>query len=141
MARITVEDCVDKVASRFELVLLAAHRARMIAKGSSPAVASNDDKNSVIALREIAEVAMPAADMRENLIHALQRNVEIDEPELQAAPTVVSRPPRLERDDRTQDTAVDTLTEDALLRAMQSLVPEEPSSALSGEGRTRQDND
>ena len=141
MARITVEDYIDKVASRFELVLLAAHRARMIAKGSSPAVASNDDKNPVIALREIAEVAVPAADTRENLIHALQHNAEIDEPERQAAPTVVSRSARLGRDDRAQDTVVDTITEDALLKAMESLVPEEQSAAASAEWRTRQDKD
>ena len=140
MARITVEDCIDKVASRFELVLLAAHRARMIAKGSSPAVAS-DDKNPVVALREIAEVAVPARDVRENLIHALQHNAEIDEPERQAAPTVVSRPARLGRDDRALDTVVDTMTEDALLKAMESLVPEEQSAAASAEGRTRQDKD
>ncbi len=88
MARITVEDCVDKVANRFELVLLAAHRARSIAKGSAVSVEPENDKNPVIALREIAEKTMSAGDMREGLIHSLQKNVEIDEPDAIAAPMI-----------------------------------------------------
>ena len=66
MARVTVEDCVDKVPNRFELVLLAAHRARSIADGSAITVPVNDDKNPVIALREIAERTVPPEDMRES---------------------------------------------------------------------------
>ena len=65
MARVTVEDCVDKVPNRFELVLLAAHRARAIANGSHITVETENDKNPVIALREIAEKTVPADDMRE----------------------------------------------------------------------------
>ena len=81
MARVTVEDCVDKVANRFELVLLAAHRARSIANGSQITIDSENDKNPVIALREIAEKTIPPDDMREGLIHSIQKNVEVDEPE------------------------------------------------------------
>ena len=63
MARITVEDCIDKMSNRFELVLLAAHRARTINKGSAPTVEPDHDKNSVVALREIAEKALPPDDL------------------------------------------------------------------------------
>ena len=70
MARVTVEDCVDKIPNRFELALIAAHRARMLASGSLPTVEPDNDKNPVIALREIAELTISAADMREGLIHS-----------------------------------------------------------------------
>jgi DNA-directed RNA polymerase subunit omega len=127
MARITVEDCIDKVANRFELALLAAHRARVIAKGSQVAVEPEDDKNPVIALREIAEQTITPQDMKEGLIHALQQLVEIDEPEAAAAPIVpeTSRP-RLGRDHPSEDKAIDTMSEDALLKAMEQLAPEDP---------------
>ena len=88
MARVTVEDCVDKVANRFELVLLAAHRARSIANGSQITIDSENDKNPVIALREIAEKTISAGDTRERLIHSIQKHVEIDEPEAMAAPVL-----------------------------------------------------
>ena len=65
MARVTVEDCVDKIPNRFELVLLAAHRARAITNGSAITIAPDDDKNPVIALREIAEKTLSPDDMRE----------------------------------------------------------------------------
>jgi DNA-directed RNA polymerase omega subunit len=81
MARVTVEDCVDKVPNRFELVPLAVHRAREIAKGSRITIEAENDKNPVIALREIAEKTIAPGDMREGLIHSIQGNVEIDEPE------------------------------------------------------------
>ena len=86
MARVTVEDCVDKVPNRFELVLLAAHRARAIANGSPITVEQENDKNPVIALREIADKTIPPADLLEGLIHSIQKNVEVDEPEAEAAP-------------------------------------------------------
>lgn len=72
MARVTVEDCVDKVPNRFNLVLLAAHRARAISAGSQPLVARNRDKDPVVALREIAENAVRPEDVRESLILAHQ---------------------------------------------------------------------
>lgn len=68
MARVTVEDCVDKVPNRFDLVLLAAHRAREIAAGSPPTVDRDNDKNPVVALREIAEETQPVDELRERLI-------------------------------------------------------------------------
>jgi len=115
MARVTVEDCVDKVPNRFELVLLASHRARAIANGSHITVETENDKNPVIALREIAEKTIPADDMREGLIHSIQRNVEVDEPEPGAAPTLPQeRRPILGRDDQSTDTQVDVITEEQL---------------------------
>ena len=130
MARITVEDCIDKVANRFELVLLAAHCARTIAKGSAATVEPNNDKNTVIALREIAEV-ISASDMREGFIESLQVNAEVDEPEPAAAPALppAFQPPRLGRDDPSVDRQIDVMTEDALLRAMKLQIPQEPNPA------------
>jgi DNA-directed RNA polymerase subunit omega len=81
MARVTVEDCVDKVPNRFELVMLAAHRAREIAAGSPVTVSRDNDKNPVVALREIAEETQQAADLRERMIEANQTQIEVDEPE------------------------------------------------------------
>ncbi len=86
MARVTVEDCIDKVDNRFELVLMASHRARQISSGSQIHVGRDNDKNPVVALREIADGKLPPADLREDLIHALQKQVEVDEPETEAAP-------------------------------------------------------
>lgn len=140
MARVTVEDCVDKVSNRFELVLLAAHRARSIANGSSMTVEPENDKNPVIALREIAERTVPAEDMRESLIHSIQKNVEVDEPEAVAAPVLTQdrRSPILGRDDQGSDTHVDLMTEEQLLRGLESMTPSEPSSTgVAGGGRER----
>ncbi|EJF81591.1 DNA-directed RNA polymerase subunit omega [Candidatus Bartonella washoeensis] len=82
MARVTVEDCIDKVDNRFELVLLAGHRARQISQGAQITVDRDNDKNPVVALREIAEETLSPADLKEDLIHSLQKHVEVDEPEM-----------------------------------------------------------
>ncbi len=133
MARVTVEDCVDKVANRFELALIAAHRARMLANGAFPTVEPDNDKNPVIALREIAERSISAADMRESLIHSIQKHIEIDEPEVAAAPTALpSNVVALGRDSRSSDMVVDTMTEEELLRGLQELAPEEPNVRGNG---------
>ncbi|KAA6206618.1 MAG: DNA-directed RNA polymerase subunit omega [Candidatus Tokpelaia sp.] len=81
MARVTVEDCIDKVENRFELVLLAGHRARQISQGMPITIDRDNDKNPVVALREIADETLSPADLKENLIHSLQKHVEVDEPE------------------------------------------------------------
>ena len=134
MARVTVEDCIDKVSNRFELVLLAAHRARGISGGSAVTIDPDNDKNPVIALREIAEETVPPDDMREGLIHSLQKNVEVDEPEAAAAPVlaVERRAPILGRDDQESDNVVDVLTEEQLLRGLETLTPSEPSANGGG---------
>lgn len=139
MARVTVEDCVDKVPNRFELVLLAAHRARSIAGGSAMTVEPDNDKNPVIALREIAERTIPPEDMREALIHSIQKNVEVDEPEAGAAPvlTIERRGPMLGRDDQASDTVVDVMTEEQLLRGLETMTPSEPSTSGGNGPRER----
>ncbi|WP_223596897.1 DNA-directed RNA polymerase subunit omega [Brucella suis] len=88
MARVTVEDCVDKVENRFELVLLAGHRARQISQGVPITVDRDNDKNPVVALREIADETLSPDDLKEDLIHSLQKHVEVDEPE--AAPAQIA---------------------------------------------------
>ena len=135
MARVTVEDCIDKVDNRFELVLLASHRARQISQGAQITVPRDNDKNPVIALREIADRTIPPDDLREGLIHSIQKNVEVDEPEKVAAPQLPQeRRQFIGRDDQTSDTQVDLMTEEQLLRGMESLTPTEPS-ANGGSGR------
>ena len=81
MARVTVEDCIDKVQNRFDLVLIAASRARQILAGAEITVPEDRDKNSVIALREIAEETVTADSLRDNVIQTMQHYVEVDEPE------------------------------------------------------------
>lgn len=81
MARVTVEDCVEKVANRFDLVLLAAQRARDISSGSQLTVERDNDRNPVIALREIAEETVELEALQDGLIKGYQRQVEFDEPE------------------------------------------------------------
>ena len=118
MARITVEDCVDKVPNRFELVLLAAHRARMIANGSPLTLDRENDKNPVVALREIAEENVSPEDLNEDLIHALQKYVEVDEPEPALAPA------EADADDEPEIT-FDRMSEEELLRGLESIDPPE----------------
>jgi DNA-directed RNA polymerase subunit omega len=81
MARVTVEDCVDKVPNRFELVMLAAHRAREIQAGSAVTVDRDNDKNPVVSLREIADETQGADHLRERMIESYQTQIEVDEPE------------------------------------------------------------
>jgi DNA-directed RNA polymerase subunit omega len=86
VARVTVEDCIEKIDNRFDLVLMAAHRARMISAGAAITVDRDNDKNPVVSLREIGDGAISPEDLREDLIHSLQKYVEVDEPEKHAAP-------------------------------------------------------
>lgn len=81
MARVTVEDCVVKVPNRFELVLLAAQRAREITSGAPLSLDRDDDKNPVVALREIAETTVALDHLQESLVRGMQKHVEMDEPE------------------------------------------------------------
>jgi DNA-directed RNA polymerase subunit omega len=124
MARVTVEDCVDKIPNRFELVLVSAHRARVLRAGSAITIERGNDKDAVVALREIAEKTISPGDMRERLIHSIQKQAEIDEPEAVAAPEAPRESrPTLGRDDRTIDATVDTMTEEELLRGLKLLSP------------------
>lgn len=124
MARVTVEDCIDKVDNRFELVLLASHRARTISSGSQLTVDRDNDKNPVVALREIADVTISPQDLKEDLIHSLQKYVEVDEPE-QSEPVagLLGAPAAEARDD--DEVVFDQMSEEDLLRGLESMVPPE----------------
>ncbi|MCO6048677.1 DNA-directed RNA polymerase subunit omega [Mesorhizobium sp. RP14(2022)] len=125
MARVTVEDCIDKVNNRFELVLLAGHRARQISQGAQITVPRDNDKNPVVALREIADESLSPDDLKEDLIHSLQKHVEVDEPEAPAAEidaTAEVATAEVERDD---DIAFDQMSEEDLLAGIEGLVPPE----------------
>ncbi|TDX66755.1 DNA-directed RNA polymerase subunit omega [Methylosinus sp. sav-2] len=119
MARVTVEDCIDKIENRFDLVLLAAHRARLISSGQSILVERDKDKNPVVALREIAETALSPDDLKEDFIHSLQRHVEVDEPETETVPSLAASPDS----DGGGDAQFDRMTEEDLLRGLEGLVP------------------
>lgn len=81
MARVTVEDCIEKVPNRFELVLLASHRSRQISSGSPITLDRDNDKNPVVALREIADSTVPVEDLKNNFVGSMQKHVENDQPE------------------------------------------------------------
>jgi DNA-directed RNA polymerase subunit omega len=108
MARVTVEDCVDKVPNRFELVMLAAHRARALAAGAPLTIERDNDKNPVVALREIAEETMAADRLRDTAIESFQRQIEVDEPEEDVMTLLVSNDAPVE----------DDMSEERLLRAL-----------------------
>jgi DNA-directed RNA polymerase subunit omega len=124
MARVTVEDCVDKVENRFELILVASHRARMISSGSKITIERDNDKNPVVALREIAETTVSPGDLKEDLIHSLQKYVEVDEPEPEE-PLIGTANASVDAGD-TEVTS-DHMTEEELLKGMEglALVPRE----------------
>jgi DNA-directed RNA polymerase subunit omega len=122
MARVTVEDCIDKVENRFELVLIAAHRARMISAGSQITVDRDNDKNPVVSLREIAEATLAPEDLKEDFIHSLQKHVEVDEPEAEAVPALSSTADNAQSD-ALGDVQFDRMTEEDLLRGLEGLVP------------------
>lgn len=122
MARITVEDCVDKVPNRFELVLLSAHRARMISNGSPLTVERENDKNPVVALREIADETVSPEDLNEDLIHSLQKYVEVDEPE----PVPIEAEAQADASSPDEpDMTFDRMSEEELLRGLESIDPPE----------------
>lgn len=122
MARVTVEDCVDKVDNRFELVLLASHRARMISTGAPITIDRDRDKNPVVALREIADETLSPEDLREDLIHSLQTQVEVDEPE-DEPDTEEADAPDAEGDGEGE--RFGALSEEEFLQKLEGLTPPE----------------
>jgi len=109
MARVTVEDCVDKVSNRFDLVLLAAHRARELSTGAEITVPRDNDKNPVVALREIADETLTADQLREAAIESHQTQIEVDEPEEDQMALLMGE---------ETDKADDDMSEENLLRAL-----------------------
>ena len=129
MARVTVEDCIDKVENRFELVLLAGHRARLISQGAPITVGRDNDKNPVVALREIADETLSPGDLKEDLIHSLQKHVEVDEPEADT-PELADANVGLgtaEAEGEEDTVAFDRMSEEDLLAGIEGLVPPEKS--------------
>lgn len=126
MARVTVEDCIDKVDNRFELVLLASHRARMISSGAQLTIDRDNDKNPVVALREIADQTVQPDDLKEDLIHSLQKYVEVDEPEPEVVPMIASGD-STGASSETGEVSYDRMSEEDLLRGLESMVPPDKS--------------
>ena len=110
MARVTVEDCVDKVPNRFELVMLAAHRARELSAGLPLTIERDNDKNPVCALREIADETLTADELREAYIESNQTQIEVDEPEEDSMSMLMSGG-EIDKPD-------DDMNEERLLRAL-----------------------
>ncbi len=135
MARVTVEDCIEKVDNRFELVLLASHRARQISAGGEITVDRDNDKNPVVSLREIADATLSPGDLKEDLIHSLQKHVEVDEPEAPAEAAVIPEvieagmdPALMPQTDLPKDEVTfDSLSEEELLAGIEGLVPPDKS--------------
>ena len=109
MARVTVEDCVDKIPNRFDLVLVAGFRARQLSGGAEPMVDRDRDKNPVVALREIAAREVKPDEAKEEYIKSLQKHAEVDEPEAQPS-----------EEDVREDVQARQVTEEELLRALTS---------------------
>ncbi len=110
MARVTVEDCVDKVPNRFELVMLAAHRARQLSSGAALTVERDNDKFPVVSLREIADETLTADQLRESAIESHQHQIEVDEPEEDAMALLMGNDP--------SPAGEDDMTDENLLRAL-----------------------
>jgi DNA-directed RNA polymerase subunit omega len=127
MARVTVEDCIDKVDNRFELVLLAGHRARLISQGAQITVPRDNDKNPVVALREIAEETLSPGDLKEDLIHSLQKHVEVDEPEAEAVAGQTGELLAEAADEPEENITFDRMSEEDLLAGIEGLVAPEKS--------------
>tara|TARA_B110000444_G_scaffold109613_1_gene103484 strand:+ start:83 stop:496 length:414 start_codon:yes stop_codon:yes gene_type:complete len=124
MARVTVEDCVDKITSRFDLVLLAAHRSREMAEGSEILVDRDNDKNPIVALREIAEEKLVPKDLEEAKVFSLQTQVDVDEADEDYIPLVQDNTkPQANVSDEgaTEEVEVveERMSEEDLLKAMQ----------------------
>lgn len=124
MARVTVEDCVDKVPNRFELVLLAAHRARAMSAGAELTIDRDNDKNPVVALREIAERTITPDNLREDLIGSMQKRIESDEPEVESVQLLIAGETDVESTDTfgAADGSGSRMSEEELLRAIQTQI-------------------
>jgi DNA-directed RNA polymerase subunit omega len=134
MARVTIEDCIDKLPNRFELVLLSAHRARLISQGAQLTVDRDRDKDPVVALREIAAETVNKDDLREEYIHAMQKHVEVDEPEETEVPLIAQSGDMTMVSDAGEETSeFEQMTEEELLRGLEGMPPaESPGSQRNG---------
>jgi len=137
MARVTIEDCIDKLPNRFELVLLSAHRARNLSQGAQITIERDNDKDPVVALREIAEETIDKDDLREEFIHAMQKHVEVDEPEPTEVPLLTQgggvAVAASESEQADTPVEFEQMTEEELLRGLEGMPPaESPGSQRNG---------
>jgi DNA-directed RNA polymerase subunit omega len=140
MARVTVEDCVVKVPNRFELVLLAAQRAREVTSGAPLTLDRDDDKNPVVALREIADETIILAHLKDSLVRGMQKHIEIDEPEeapeLEQTLFGIADPTGsvIGEDELDEEAVEDELDEDMLAIEDEDEVEIEPAEEPAAEG-------
>lgn len=120
MARVTVEDCVEKVPNRFDLVLLAAHRARILSTGAPLLVERDRDKNPVVALREIADDCLRPEDLREDLVSSLQKHIEAEEGE------------EVEASEKADQPEFDKMSEEEYIRSLKASGMTTPQSLPKG---------
>lgn len=123
MARVTVEDCITRVRNRFDLVLFSSQRARQIAGGDELMVERDNDKNPVVALREIAEDKVKPKNLREAIIQGMQRHVEVDEPDEDDLSLLLAG--------RRASETTDVLTPEALEKAAAELIAEPAGEAAA----------
>ena len=114
MARVTVEDCVDKIPNRYELLMVAAQRAKDIASGSPLTVERDNDKNSVVALREIADETISIEELQKSLVMGLQKYVEVEEPEEEEMEIVAAEKELSELDEQFSSVLLDSEMSDAM---------------------------
>ena len=129
MARVTVEDCVDKITSRFDLVLFAAHRAREMSEGSEILVDRDNDKNPIVALREIADEKLVPSDLEDSKISSLQTQIDVDEADedyiplvqdnTKASPSLAPQDQIHEAEETEEEPIEERMSEEDLLKAMQ----------------------
>lgn len=108
MARVTVEDCIDKIPNRYELLMVAAQRTKDLSSGSPMTVAKDNDKNPVIALREIADGTINIEDLQKSLVMGLQKFVEVEEPEEEELEILAAEKELSELEDQFSGVSLDT---------------------------------
>ena len=107
MARVTVEDCIDKIPNRYELLMVAAQRAKDLSTGAPMTVAKDNDKNPVIALREIADGTVNIEELQRSLVMGLQKYVEVEEPEEEELEILAAEKELAELDDQFSGVSLD----------------------------------
>jgi DNA-directed RNA polymerase subunit omega len=114
MARVTVEDCIDKIPNRYELLMVAAQRAKDIASGSMLTLPRDNDKNTVVALREIAEGTVSVEELQRSLVMGLQQYVEVEEPEEEEMEIMAAEKELADLDEQFSGVLLDSEVSDAM---------------------------
>ena len=135
MARVTVEDCIDKVENRFDLVLLASHRARMISSGAQITSIGTTTRTRSWRCAKSPRTAISPGDLKEELVHSLQKYVEVDEPEPETVPLIGAPGTGVDADDT--EVTTDRMTEEELLKGLEGLTPPEEQPEAARVGRRR----